>query len=121
RFPDFKVVLVEGGVSWLPALMWRLDQSYKGLRYEVPWLKKKPSEYLRDHVRITSQPLERPDNDQHLLQVLEMMDAEHLLMFSSDYPHWDFDSPKHAFPKLPETMRRRIFSENAREFYSKLQ
>jgi predicted TIM-barrel fold metal-dependent hydrolase len=117
RFPRFKVVLVEGGVSWLPALMWRLDAEYKGLRYEVPWLTKRPSEYLRDHVRLASQPLERPDNDQHLLQMLDMMDARHLLMFSSDYPHWDFDSPKRAFPKLPEELHRRIFTDTARELY----
>ena len=39
------------------------------------------------------------------------------LIFASDYPHWDFDSPTHAFPKLPEEMHRRIFSENAREWY----
>ncbi|MCR8635144.1 MULTISPECIES: amidohydrolase family protein [Paenibacillus] len=117
RFPDFKVVLVEGGVSWLPALMWRLDAEYKGLRYEVPWLTKRPSEYLRNHVRMASQPIERPDNDQHLLQVLDMMDARHILMFSSDYPHWDFDSPKRAFPKLPEDLYNRIFSDTARELY----
>lgn len=117
RFPHMRIVLVEGGVSWLAPLMWRLDQEWKALRYEVPWLKKKPSEYLRDHVRLSSQPLERPDNDKQLLQVLEMMDAEHLLMFASDYPHWDFDSPTHAFPKLPEHLHRRIMRENAKEFY----
>jgi predicted TIM-barrel fold metal-dependent hydrolase len=117
RFPNFRVVLVEGGVSWLPALLWRLDAEWKALRSEVPWVTKRPSDYLRDHVRITSQPLERPDNDKHLLAMLEMMDAEHLLMFSSDYPHWDFDSPTHAFPKLPKELHQRIFSENAREFY----
>ena len=117
RFPNFKVVLVEGGVAWLPALLWRLDQEWKALRMEVPWVRKPPSEYLRDHVRISSQPLERPADDQHLLWMLEMMDAEHLLMFASDYPHWDFDSPTHAFPKLPPKLHDRIFFENAREFY----
>ncbi|NHN32687.1 amidohydrolase family protein [Paenibacillus agricola] len=117
RFPNLKIVLVEGGVAWLPTMLWRLDQEFKALRYEVPWLTKKPSEYLRDHVRITSQPLERPDNDEHLMQVLEMMDAEHILMFSSDYPHWDFDSPTRAFPKLPDAMRQRIFSQNALDLY----
>ncbi|MEK3722553.1 amidohydrolase family protein [Paenibacillus sp. FSL H8-0034] len=117
RFPGFKVVMVEGGSAWLPTLMWRLDAEYKALRYEVPWVKKRPSEYLRDHVRVTSQPLERPDQDKHLLNTLEAMDAENIMMFSSDYPHWDFDSPKLTFPKLPETMRNRIFYENARELY----
>jgi predicted TIM-barrel fold metal-dependent hydrolase len=117
RYPGFKVVFVEGGVAWLPTLLWRLDERYKALRFEVPWLTRRPSEYIRDHVRITSQPLERPDNDQHLLQVFEMMNVEQVLMFSSDYPHWDFDSPRHAFPKLPDSVHRRIFSENARELY----
>ena len=117
RFPNFKVVLVEGGVSWLAPLMWRLDTEWRALRPEVPWVKKRPSEYLRDHVRVTSQPLERPEKDEWLLTIFEAMDAEHILMFSSDYPHWDFDSPKTAFPKMPERLRKRIFEENAREFY----
>ncbi|QSO49277.1 amidohydrolase family protein [Alicyclobacillus mengziensis] len=118
KFPNFKVVFVEGGVSWLPTLMWRLDQEYKALRFEVPWVKRMPSEYLRDHVRMCSQPLERPENDKYLLQIFEMMDAEHILMFSSDYPHWDFDSPTRSFPKLPEPMYQRVFFENARDFYN---
>lgn len=117
KFPGVGISLVEGGVSWLPALMWRLDAEWKALRVEVPWMTKAPSAYLRDHVRITSQPLENPDNSQHLLQIFEMMDAEHILMFASDYPHWDFDSPTHAFPKLPAALHRRIFSQTAREWY----
>jgi predicted TIM-barrel fold metal-dependent hydrolase len=117
RFPGLGITLTEGGVSWLPALMWRLDAEWKALRSEVPWLTKAPSAYLRDHVRLSSQPIENPDNSKHLLQVLEMMDAEHIVMFASDYPHWDFDSPTHAFPKLPDAMHKRIFSTNAREWY----
>lgn len=84
--------------------MWRVDAEWKALRSEVPWVTKCPSEYLLDHVRIASLPIERPENDKHILAMLEMMDAEHLLMFSSDYPHWDFDSPAHAFPKLPKPL-----------------
>ncbi|MGN7396661.1 amidohydrolase family protein [Peribacillus frigoritolerans] len=117
RFPDLKVVLVEGGSAWLPSLLWRLDAEWKSLRDEVPWLKRRPSEYVRNNVRITSQPLEAPDKEEHLLQIFEMMNAKEVLMFSSDYPHWDFDSPKRAFPKLPEEMKRRIFYENAKELY----
>ncbi|MCQ6268105.1 amidohydrolase [Fictibacillus sp. WQ 8-8] len=118
RFPGLKLVLVEGGSAWLPPLLWRLDAEWKPLREEVPWVKKRPSEYILEHVRITSQPLENPDNREHLLQMFEMMDAKNILMFSSDYPHWDFDSPTRSFPKLPEDLKRRIFFENARELYN---
>jgi predicted TIM-barrel fold metal-dependent hydrolase len=117
RFPGLRIVLVEGGVAWLAPLMWRLDAYWKSLRSEVPWVRKAPSEYLRDHVRLGTQPLERPADDRQLLQLLEMMDAEHLVMFSSDYPHWDFDSPARAFPTLPTRLRDAIFSDNARAFY----
>jgi predicted TIM-barrel fold metal-dependent hydrolase len=117
KFPKFRIVLVEGGVAWLAGLMWRLDAEWRALRTEVPWVTRKPTSYLKDHVRLTSQPLERPERDEDLLQMLRMMDAENLLLFSSDYPHWDFDSPKSAFPKLPEKMHRRIFELNAREWY----
>jgi len=71
RFPNFRIVLVEGGTAWLPGLMWRLDAEWKALRTEVPWMKRRPSEYLRDHVRLTTQPVEQPDNDRYLLQHLE--------------------------------------------------
>jgi uncharacterized protein len=117
RFPGFKLVLAEGGVAWLPPLLWRLDSYWKALRSEVPWVRRPPSEYVADHVRLATQPIERPEDDAHLLQVMEMMDAGRLLLFSSDYPHWDFDSPTRAFPKLPDDLREAIFSTNARELY----
>jgi predicted TIM-barrel fold metal-dependent hydrolase len=117
RFPGLRIAFVEGGVAWLAPLMWRLDSYWKALRVEVPWVRRQPSLYLRDHVRFGTQPLDRPDSDSDLVDVLSMIDAEHLLMFSSDYPHWDFDSPTRTFPRLPEDLRRRIFTDNAREFY----
>ncbi|MCF8566799.1 amidohydrolase [Alicyclobacillus tolerans] len=118
RYPRLRVVLVEGGAQWLPALLWRLDASWKGLRDEVPWVKKLPSEYVRDRVRLTSQPLNSPAKTEHVLMNLEMMNASEVLMFASDYPHWDFDSPTQAFPRLPDDMRRRIFYENAKSLYN---
>jgi predicted TIM-barrel fold metal-dependent hydrolase len=115
RWPRMKFVMVECGVAWLPAILWRLDADYKALRKETPWLKRLPSEYARDYVRLTTQPLEQPPNPRHLWSALEAIDGEHTLLFASDYPHWDFDDP--SLVPLPQEWRQRVFSENARELY----
>ena len=72
---------------------------------------------MRTNVRLTSQPMEEPEDPEQIRQILPMMYADEVLMFSSDYPHWDFDSPLRAFPRLDERLRRRIFSDTARELY----
>lgn len=117
RFPTLRIAMLEGGVAWLGPLMWRLDAYWRALRKDTPWITKPPSEYLRDHVRLSTQPLERPANDKHLLALFDDIDAAHVLMFSSDYPHWDFDSPTRAFPKMPAELRQRIMTDTAAEFY----
>ncbi len=117
EFPALTFVALEGGVGWVPHLMWRLDKNWKALRATTPWLQRPPSEYLVEHVRFTTQPIEEPDKSEQLLQIFEMMRAEKTLMFSSDYPHWDGDSPAHGLPKLPQPLHDRIYFENARELY----
>jgi predicted TIM-barrel fold metal-dependent hydrolase len=117
KFPRLKVVLVECGVSWLSHVMWRLDKNYKALRQEVPWLRRLPSEYMKEHLRLTSQPIEEPPTSEQFLQMLEMIDAERTLLLSTDYPHWDFDDPLIAFKGVPERLKQRIFYRNAAELY----
>jgi len=118
RFPNFKFVCIEGGLAWIPHVLWRLDKNWKALRSSVPWVKKLPSEYVWDHVRFTTQPIEEPENPRHLEAIFEMIRAEKTVMFSSDYPHWDNDSPSHGLPKLPADLAERIFYGNAAELYN---
>ena len=117
RFPQLKVILTEGGLGWIPDVIWRLDKNVKGLRDEVPWVKRLPSEYIADHVRFTTQPLPEPRRRHHLHVLCEIAQAERTLMFSSDYPHWDFDDPRHALTALPSEIRQRVSVDNAVETY----
>jgi len=117
RFPGLKVVAAEFGYSWVPHMLWRMDQNWREFRREVPWIEREPSSYVLDHVRFTSQPAEEPERDEYLLQILEMVHADRTMVFSTDYPHWDTDSPKSTFRRVPEQMRWRIFYDNAAELY----
>lgn len=117
RFPRLKLVLIEGGVSWLPALMWRFDKNWTALRSLTPWLDRPPSEVISDHVFLTTQPLEEPDQSPHLHQVLDMFDAEHMLMFASDFPHWDGDLPDFTMAALPTQIRDAVLHGNAGRLY----
>ncbi|MEH6944913.1 amidohydrolase family protein [Bacillus sp. JJ722] len=116
KFPNLKVMMIEGGFSWVVPTMWRLDMAYRTFRREVPWLKRLPSEYIRDHFKFTTQPMDDP-NPKHMIQMIEMLGPE-LLCFASDYPHWDFDDPYRAFPAvMPKEWKKKILYDNAREFY----
>jgi predicted TIM-barrel fold metal-dependent hydrolase len=117
RFPKLKVVIVEGGFAWLPALSWRLDKLYERMRSEVPHLKRRPSEYIREHIWATTQPMEEPADPRQLWEVIEWIGWDRLL-FASDYPHWDFDDPFRAFPAgLSRQRGEQILAGNARAVY----
>ena len=118
RFPALRVAMIEGGFTWMPSLMWRMDKEWKGLRSDTPWVKRPPSDYVRDHIRLTLQPTDTPEDMGQLTQIIRQLDSDRMLLFSTDYPHWHFDTPEGALPAaLARATRGRIYSENAREFY----
>jgi predicted TIM-barrel fold metal-dependent hydrolase len=120
KFPNLKFVLIEGGIGWMPHLMWRMDKNYKALRQLVPWLNEMPSAVMRRHIRLTTQPIEEPENPKHLLNIFDMLGSDEMVMFSSDYPHWDFDDPIAALRHLPDSLKLRLFRENALATYNRL-
>ena len=118
KYPELRVTVIEAGVAWLPSLLWRMDTDWKALRSEVPWVKRLPRDTVREHMRLTTQPLDEPDSRQKLKQAFELFDGlEDMLMFATDYPHWDFDRPDLVSLRLPASWREKVMSENARALY----
>jgi uncharacterized protein len=118
KFPNLRVLIQEYGVAWLPYVMWRLDQNYRLLRHESPWVKRLPSEYIREHVRLTTQPLEESPVKGRLAQLLSAVDGiENLLCFSTDWPHWSADDPNYIARHLPDEWHEKVFYANACEFF----
>lgn len=119
RFPDLNFVCLEGGFTWLPHLLWRMDREYKSVRQEVPWVKKMPSHHIvhDGRLKLSTQPTEDLTADE-LVKVIDLIGSDEVLVFSTDYPHFDFDSPLRSLPtRLPRELKRKIFYENARALY----
>ena len=117
KFPGLKVVFAESGFTWLPSLMWRLDKNWKGLRREIPWIDRLPSEIIRCHLRITIQPLDAPTELRKLSETIDQIGSEDMLLFSTDYPHWQFDD-EGPFPlNLNASTEEKLLRTNAEGIY----
>jgi predicted TIM-barrel fold metal-dependent hydrolase len=110
RFPKLPVI-------WIPFLMQRLDHEYMLRPSECPLLKKKPSDYMRD-MYYSSQPMEIQDMGA-LECTFRMINAETQLLYSSDYPHWDFDLPSTIYdlPFVSEKGKHNILGGTAARLF----
>ena len=119
RFPKLKVAWVESGLAWIPFLMQRLDNEWMMRSSEVPLLKRRPSDYMRE-MFYSTQPMEMVNNREALELTFKMISAETQLMYASDYPHWDMDLPSTIYdlPFLSEAAKRNILGGNAKRFFN---
>jgi predicted TIM-barrel fold metal-dependent hydrolase len=119
RFPKLKALWVESGLAWVPFLMQRLDDQYLMRPSEAPQLKRMPSEYMNTNCFYTTQPMETTHH-KALENTLEMIKAETQLMFSSDWPHYDFDLPQEIcdLPFLTDQAKRNILGLNAARIFN---
>jgi hypothetical protein len=120
KFPDLRVVLIESGVSFLPASMWRFDKTWRGLRGEVPWLNRLPTDIVRQRVRLTAQPFDAPPDARSLAMVLEQLGSDEMLLFATDYPHWHYDGDEALPPGLPPDLVQKITVDNPLSTYPRL-
>lgn len=86
RHPNLKVAFLEAGCGWLPYWLWRLDEEYDQLGWEVgDNVKMKPSEYFRRQCFISIEP-----DEPYLAEIVKFI-GEDCLIFGSDYPHIDYN------------------------------
>lgn len=118
KFPKLRVLVAGAGAAWLPAIFWRYDIEYSAYRRETPWLDRSPSDVLREHVRLTTYPLDvapRPEQVARLLAAYRGM--EDILVYGSGYPSWDTDTPASVAERIPSEWQRKVFRDNAIELF----
>jgi uncharacterized protein len=120
KFPKLKVVLLESGVTWLPAFLWRLSKFWRGVRAEVPWVDRPPYEIVRDHVRLTIQPFDGPSEPEAVARLIDHLQSDDMLLFSSDFPHWQFDADAIMPAGIPQRLHAKIRRDNALATYGRL-
>jgi uncharacterized protein len=116
RHPRLRVGFMEAGCGWVPYWLERMDEHAENYRFEVPYLKERPSTYFRRQCFVSFE-LE----EQAIPYVAETVGAE-TLVFASDFPHHDC-----FFPGAVEKIRRRedldpklvtaMLSDNPRRLY----
>ncbi len=118
RHPDLRVTLSESGCTWLPSHMWRFNKDWKNLRSLTPWVKRSPSEYIREHFRLTIEPFDWPNDTRGIEELVDRLGSEEMLLYSTDFPHQSAGPrAERLAAQLPPTLAAKVLWENAREWY----
>ena len=90
RFPNLRIAFLEIGATWLPYYLDRLNEHWEMRgEYEMPLLKKSPSETVKDaNIWVSLEA-----GETMLGPTVDYIGAEHLL-YASDVPHWDSEFPE---------------------------
>jgi len=118
EYPELKLVLIESGVSWMPPFMWRFSKDWRGVRNEVPWIDRQPSDVMRDHVFLTATPFDAPP--ENVGKIVNHLGNPGMLLFASDHPHWHYDGDNAVPEGMPEEHLAGLLSGNALRAYPRL-
>jgi predicted TIM-barrel fold metal-dependent hydrolase len=117
RYKNLKFAFLEGGISWVPAHVERMDDHFDNPRYGArDLISHPPSEYLKSG-RIF---FGCEGNEPSLGRVVGEV-GEDLFMYSSDYPHADRTEGTARYLKerddILESAKKKLLEDNARRFY----
>lgn len=118
RFPNLRIVFTEAGIGWVPWIMLRLDKEYNERRRDVPFYTDRPSTYMRN-MFYSTQPIEEPASMKDMAILMSLFDGENSVVFSSDWPHHDFDHPSKVLQiPVSDEARRKIIGANALRLFN---
>jgi predicted TIM-barrel fold metal-dependent hydrolase len=120
KFPGLKVVLIESGVTWLPGFLWRFSKFWRCIRPEIPWVDRPPEEIVRNHVRMTIQPLDGPEDSRQAERAIEHLRSDDILLYASDFPHWQFDGDAVIPAGISDRLKHKIQVDNPLSTYPRL-
>ncbi len=117
KYPKLRIAILESGGGWLAYWLARLDEFFEKIGHMLPPLTLKPSEYFYRQCFLSCEP------DDVALKTAVALGNDKVLMWASDYPHFDcvfpgvVDELKEHCEPLPESAQRNIMSENAARCY----
>jgi predicted TIM-barrel fold metal-dependent hydrolase len=116
RHPNLRVAFLEGNCSWVPFLLWRLDEHYEvTFRRPDSKLTMKPSEYFKRQCFVSVEA-----DEDFVKQVIDYM-GDDTIVFSTDWPHGDSKYPHavESFMQLPISAesKRKILWDNCARYY----
>ena len=118
RYKSLRFGILESGCGWLPYWSRRLDDQAEYVLGSIPELEHKISEYLTGGRFFSS--IEMSEGQDMIEMVIKFL-GEDVLMYASDYPHFECRFPNSVdyFFKwtLDDDLRRKLFWENPVRFY----
>ncbi len=118
RFPRLRLLLVEGGIGWIPFFLEQTDDNFSRHRFwsGMDRLPMMPSDYFKRQIYNTFQ-----------IDTVGMANLDRIpldkIMWSTDYPHTGADWPnsrvtmERNFKGLPEKTVKMLVNENAVHLY----
>ena len=69
----------------------------------------------------TVQPFDAPEDDPGAVQrILDHLRSDDMLLWASDWPHWQFDGDAAVPPGFPESLLPKLLRGNALETYDRI-
>ena len=86
----------------------------------MPWVDRSPADIVRDHVRLTITPFDAPPDPDVVERIIDQLRSDDILLYASDFPHWQFDGDAAMPPGLPAGLWRKILVKNPLATYPRL-